>query len=174
MTHFSQSRNLLVGLGNPLRGDDGVGLVLAEKLGEWFPALKVLQAPLAGLELIEDLTETDRFYVIDALAMERPEELEVQCWRSGETCKPPSLASCHGLTIFQILDLARQLGFPGPGSWLVFGVPVESSGTVTEGLSDALRGRLPVIVQQIARFIADDFSNSDDTSGKSRLQHSFR
>ena len=174
MIHPSYSHNLLVGLGNPLRGDDGVGLMLAEKLGERFPALKVLKAPLAGLELIEELTDIDRFYVIDALATERPEELEVQCWRSGETCQPPSLASCHGLTIFQILDLARQLGYPGPASWLVFSVPVESSGTVTEGLSDALQGRLPAFIQQIARFIEDDFNNSGDTSGKSRLQHNFR
>ena len=62
-------RTLVLGLGNPILSDDGIGchvaLALKEKLKE--PEVDVLEASIAGLDFLDLLAHYDRAIIIDAI-----------------------------------------------------------------------------------------------------------
>ena len=64
-------KTLIVGLGNPVLGDDGVGWKVAEKICQQLPAdtpVVVDYLSLGGISLMEHLIGYDRAVLIDAFA----------------------------------------------------------------------------------------------------------
>lgn len=104
----------IIGVGNPLLGDDGLGIVAARHLAalEWPPGVEVLDGGTGGLALFELLAGARGVILLDALAMGTApgtlrrlvgEELE---WPAAE---PPGL-SLHDSGLVGVLALARELG----------------------------------------------------------------
>ena len=64
---------LLLGVGNPLRGDDGVGLAVVDWLQERGlpPDVVVVDGGTAGLELVLTLADYRRALIVDAVDMGR-------------------------------------------------------------------------------------------------------
>ena len=64
---------LVIGLGNPLRGDDGVGPRLVEELArrEMPPGVQVLDGGAVGLGLLDLVEGRERVIVVDAAEMGR-------------------------------------------------------------------------------------------------------
>ena len=62
-------RILILGVGNPILGDDGVGPAVARRLHHSLPAgtADLVDAPLGGLELLELMVGYQRVILIDAL-----------------------------------------------------------------------------------------------------------
>ncbi|MEI6724985.1 MAG: hydrogenase maturation protease, partial [Actinomycetes bacterium] len=60
---------LVLGMGNPILSDDGVGLLVAERLrGTSLPhGVEVLQSEVGGLRLLELVRGFTRVIIIDAL-----------------------------------------------------------------------------------------------------------
>ena len=54
---------LIVGLGNPILGDDGVGWHVAECIQQLLPQIEVFCLSLGGLSLMEYLIEIGRAHV---------------------------------------------------------------------------------------------------------------
>jgi hydrogenase maturation protease len=104
---------LVVGLGNPILGDDGVGWRVAERvLGRLDdPDVAVLCLSLGGLALMEHLVGYRRVMIVDAMATGAPAgtlhwldapdrgELGVQ-----------HTASVHDLSLASALAMGRELG----------------------------------------------------------------
>lgn len=64
-------KTLVLGLGNPILSDDGVGLRVAAGLeGRLGEGVTVIEASLAGLDLLELLSGYDRAIIIDAIQTE--------------------------------------------------------------------------------------------------------
>jgi len=62
-------KTLILGLGNSVRADDGVGLYVARSLQEKInsPDIIISESPGAGLDILELLTGYDRVILIDAI-----------------------------------------------------------------------------------------------------------
>ncbi len=64
---------MVIGYGNTLRGDDGLGWVAAERLAEILPpSVSVLQRHQLGIEMVEDIADIDHLVLIDVTASEAP------------------------------------------------------------------------------------------------------
>ena len=66
---------LIIGWGNPLRGDDGFGRLAAERLAELLPEAEVLAVHQLTPELMEPISRAVRVVFIDASADGEPGEL---------------------------------------------------------------------------------------------------
>lgn len=66
-------KTLVIGYGNTLRGDDGVGYWLAERLAEWGSgAVRALPCQQLTLELAAELVSRDRVIFADASLPQNP------------------------------------------------------------------------------------------------------
>ncbi len=133
---------LVIGIGNPLRGDDGVGRLLAQEVG----GLCVHQLTP---ELAADLALADRVLFVDAwLAPERAEPR----LRRLRCCAAAGVGS-HHLTPATLLALAERLYAVGPVAAELL-VPAHAF-PHGEGLSSELQSRLPEARKLLRRWLAN-------------------
>lgn len=105
-------RRVLVGVGNSMRHDDGIGLVVAERARPSVPAgVDVVLCEQEASRMIEALARADAAVVVDATAC-GAEAGTLQ--RFDASCEPlPARAfrsSTHAFGVGEAIELARALG----------------------------------------------------------------
>jgi hydrogenase maturation protease len=115
---------LLLGVGNPLRGDDGVGLAVVDWLQERGlpPGVVAVDGGTAGLELVLILANYRRALIVDAVDMGRAPGTWV-CFAPNQAqvtvCR--SITSLHFAGLAEALELGAALGVL-PEEVVIFGV----------------------------------------------------
>jgi hydrogenase maturation protease len=119
-------RVLLLGLGNLLLSDEGLGVHALRLLEAGYhvpPALTLIDGGTAGLDLLPLFAEYRRILLLDALAMDQPPgHCAVIRNEAILTVLSPRL-SVHHLGLSDVLALARLLDFPPSDIALVGMVP---------------------------------------------------
>lgn len=110
-------RATVIGIGNPDRGDDGVGLLVAERFSA--PEVEVLKTRGGAGELLDLLGGRQVVYLVDAVSSGAPPG-------TLHRLVPPlpafvSAHSTHGLGLAEALELGRVLGNL-PDSLVVIGI----------------------------------------------------
>ena len=126
---------LIVELGNPLMGDDGVGAVLAESLAGRADA----DVLIGGTDLLRCAAEMEgrkRVILIDAVESDTPGTMVVT---DEDPPEGPS-AAAHTLSAPSAVRLLRQLMPEVRFTWILVGV---RSARMGEGLSPELAAALP-------------------------------
>jgi hydrogenase maturation protease len=67
---MTMAATVVLGLGNPLMGDDGVGLIVLERLrNEWdLPDVDLVDGATWGLSLLPVIEDAERLVLVDAIA----------------------------------------------------------------------------------------------------------
>lgn len=145
-----QHSTLIVGVGNPLQGDDGVGIRVIEELEkrEWPAHVEVMDGGMPGVGLVNLLQGRARVIIIDAAEMgRRPGEIvrfradEVRLTGSSERF------SVHRSGVADALALARALELPMPDI-IIYGVQPGRVGWGQE-LSAPVTAAIPALVEAI-------------------------
>jgi len=145
-----QSSVLILGLGNPLRGDDGVGCRLVEELArrELPPGVQVLDGGAAGLDLLDLVEGWGRVVIVDAAEMGRmPGEIVRFTPADVRLASAPDPFSLHHAGLSEALALADALGRALP-EMVIFGVQPASVGWGEE-LSPAVEAALPALIATV-------------------------
>lgn len=140
---------LVIGCGNRLRGDDGVGLELAACLGKHFGGdATVLAFEGEPISLLNLWTGFERVIIIDAV---RSGEAVGTLHRFEVSQKPiPNSLfgrSTHAYGVAEVIELARALN-KLPPKLTVYGIE-GSSFTLGTDLSDVLSNALPGLMDRI-------------------------
>ena len=133
---------LILGMGNLLLGDEGVGVHAAQALLKdgCPPGSEVLEIGTAILDALPALETADRIIIIDAM---KGQEKSGTVYRIAlDSCSGnPSIASMHGFDIFRVLALTQR---SSPPEVVVFGVEPDNIGWSME-LSPAVTKSLPAL-----------------------------
>ncbi len=129
-----KSRIAVVGIGNTLAGDDGVGVLIAERLRlRWNETPEVLVAVLPGdLFSVSDLLSAAvEFLFVDAIAGDNPGEIQVL-----GSARRAFAASLHQTDIGTVMAALRKLEMADPfPAWQVWGITIAPPEELGEGLS---------------------------------------
>jgi hydrogenase maturation protease len=130
------SSTLVLGMGNPILSDDGVGLYVAERLqaGPMPDGVEVQLSEVAGLRLLELVKGYDKVVIVDALRSGR-EPGEIVRYEAREFKGGHRYGSAHSIGLHTALELGRQLGMPMPEDVTVFAVEAEDIETFGEDFS---------------------------------------
>jgi len=140
---------LIVGYGNPLRGDDGVGWHAAERLRGMVrdPGVEILVLHQLTPELMETISRADRVIFIDACEGEVPGEIQERTVFPAGT----RAAFTHHLTPASLLAGAKALYGQAPAAKLLTVTGADFS--VSDQLSPAVSTVLDAFVQIALRLI---------------------
>lgn len=141
-------KTLILGMGNPILSDDGVGLHVARALEGHFAGTDVHTSALIGLDLLDIVAGYDQVFVIDAIQDGSRLPGTVLKLAAGEGAL--HLFSSHGLHFFDILQLGQDVGIAVPEVAGVYGVVIGPDCPFGEGLSPLLARQQARIVRQIA------------------------
>jgi len=141
---------LVLGLGNPLCGDDGAGVAAVERLRERWEVpngARVLDGGTLGLSLLPYLQSARTVILVDAILADAPPGSLVRL--SGEDVAPAAVhrLSPHQVGVADLLDGARWLD-QYPRRLLLLGL-VPASMELAVGLSPRVRPALAGLVARI-------------------------
>ena len=104
---------LVIGYGNTLRGDDGVGPRVAEAVGNLhLPGVQTLICPLLTPELADPISRAEKVIFVDA-AIDAPKEVQ---WRKLEPNESSQLMA-HAADPRTMLALSRDVYGRVPEAW---------------------------------------------------------
>ncbi|MBF2078044.1 MAG: hydrogenase maturation protease [Synechococcales cyanobacterium T60_A2020_003] len=137
-------RALVIGYGNRLRGDDGVGTTIAEIVETWqFPGVGAIAPHQLTPELADSLSQVDMAFFVDA-SWDLP---------AGEVSVTPVYSMEHELIVSHyatpsgLLSLARSLYGCAPDAWWVqIGIKDTALG---ERFSTPVERAIPVALEKV-------------------------
>ena len=138
-----ENRILILGLGNPILSDDGIGLLLTKNLEGKFPGIDIAYITLAGLELLDILVGYDHVFLIDAATGTGGEFGELKEISDGKGAL--HLFTSHGANFFDLLKLGRDMGLKMPEPAAVFGIEIGNATDFGTALTPPLLSALPYL-----------------------------
>lgn len=150
------SKNVLIGIGNLLFCDDGVGVIAASYLNRNFsyePALEIVDGGTLGLALIEYFIEYDNVLIVDTIS------LDVE---SGVIYKIPSSEllgsnsykkTAHEVEVVQMLETSQL--YDSKAKITIIGIVPQDIKTIKIGLSDSLKLKFDMLIETVIESIED-------------------
>ncbi|MFH1737802.1 MAG: hydrogenase maturation protease [bacterium] len=144
---------LVLGLGNPLLSDDGIGFLAAKILREkLLNEADVAESSLSGVALLDLFIGYDRAVIIDAIQTNRNSPgtiLELIPSDFDAVVSP----SPHYAGLPEILALADRLGLHFPTEIRILAVEVEDPYTIGGDLSEPVKKALPELIRRAQSFV---------------------
>ncbi len=149
---MTETKTLVVGLGNPILSDDSVGIRVARVLQGQIdqPGVTVTETSIAGLDFLELLPGYDRVIIIDAIQTDGGQAGQI--YRLGQGTLAPTRHSCtaHDISFATSLELGRKLGLNLPPDITIFAVEVEDVVTLSEKCTPDVEKAIPRCVELVA------------------------
>jgi hydrogenase maturation protease len=154
---------LILGVGNPILSDDGVGIHVARELKKGkMHGVVVEELAASGLELLDVVRGYDKVVIIDAIQTVNGIPGELYILEEKDFEKSIHGSSPHGINIATALALGRKL-VPNemPKEVVFFAVEAEDLVNVSERLTPKLMKALPKIVEKVRRELRSVKQSSD-------------
>ncbi len=140
---------VILGLGNDLLGDDGIGLLAAESLrGREGPGVSIRTSAQAGLYLLEHLQGFEDTIVVDSVLGSHPGNVREL---RGADLQETSVPSAHYVGLPEALALARASGMNVPRRLRIFGIEIDVSQRIGSAPSAAVMASLPHVASAVIR-----------------------
>jgi hydrogenase maturation protease len=151
----SEKRTLVLGIGNLLMGDEGVGVhAIREMEKSTVPDhVTLLDGGTGGFHLLSLFEEYDPIVVIDA-TMDQKHEGDVQLRRPRFASDFPRTLSAHDIGLRDLLESASLLG-PLPTLFLVT-ISIKDLQTMSTELSPQIRESLPAVVEMVKSILSSE------------------
>jgi hydrogenase maturation protease len=146
-------RTLVLGLGNPILTDDGIGIHVVRALEKRSlpPPVTCAEASIGGLRLLSVITGYERLILVDAI--QTPEG------KAGDICRlhPNDLrtsrhaGSTHDLTLPGALSLGRSLGMVLPEDQAITIIAIQADDVLTLGeeCTPSVRAAIPRAIEAV-------------------------
>jgi hydrogenase maturation protease len=139
---------LLIGLGNPILGDDGIGWRVVQAVEAALPAAAAVEVDylsLGGLSLMERLIGYERAIIVDSIQTRAGQLGQVHVFNLATL---PDLAAghttaAHDTSLQTALALGRRMGESLPEEVLVVAVEAERVYDFSDELSEAVAAAIP-------------------------------
>lgn len=143
---------VVIGLGNSLLMDEGIGVQVVEKLAaeaSLFPEADILEMGVGGMRLLHAIAGRRKAILVDCAHMSTsPGTLRRFAPNEVRSLKERTGLSLHETDVLDVIVLSRSLG-EAPEEIVLFGIEPGKIGP-GEDLSDTLGDRLPEYVAAVA------------------------
>ncbi|MFA4905739.1 MAG: HyaD/HybD family hydrogenase maturation endopeptidase [Candidatus Margulisiibacteriota bacterium] len=144
------SRTLVLGLGNTLLKDDGLGVKVIEQLSHHSLPAEIVNGATLGLSLLEILKSAERTVVVDAVDMGRPPGTLVRFSAEELLTLPESRNfSLHEIGLLEVLKIGQSLNEDFKNV-IIIGVQPRDL-TYGEELSPEVEARIPDVIELIKK-----------------------
>jgi len=148
-------RTIVVGIGNPLLGDDAVGIHVVRALMEANKDQDVVieEAYTGGMNLLDLIMGYDRAILVDSISIPEKEVgdvlvLDPRKMGSSHSTNP------HDVSFTEALELAQRMGAEGiPGEIALVAVNIEPSFDFSATLSPGVKGAVHTVLERVKGLI---------------------
>ena len=180
-------KTLIVGLGNPILGDDGVGWKVAEEIGKHLISsptpsrdtsdgslkgegslVDVICLSVGGISLMEHLIGYDHAILVDAFTMDAPAgSVSVLKLSQLPNYSAFHITSAHDTSLQKAMELGREMGAHLPEEVMIVGIATEHIHDFSEDLSPPVARVVPCI-ENIVLDLLKEISIEEEPNGHSQ------
>ena len=141
-------KTLVLGLGNPIHGDDGVGNQIAEILKSEvsIPEVTVVEASSSGLDLLGLIEGNERVIIIDAIQTKRGEVGQIYRLSLDDFATPRHFSGAHSVDFVTAVELGNRLGLTLPREIIIFAIEVADVTSFSEEFTPEVQRAIPEVV----------------------------
>jgi hydrogenase maturation protease len=154
------SRPLLIAVGNPLRGDDGIGPRIAECVRTQAADVDIVVTQQLLPELCEAMARAERVVIVDASGADPPGGIRVCRLTGPPAAVAPALS--HQASPLLLLEMAGRLYGRRPPAVLV-AVGASRFG-LGEDLSAEVAAAVPAVLDELRRLLLAGDSSDDSAA----------
>lgn len=165
------ARSVIVGLGNEIASDDGVGIHVARALETEFtgrPEVEVVALPWAGFALLDVLRGRQRAALVDCLVTGIHPPGSVLRLDASDFAGSVRLNSFHDISYPTVMALGRRMGWEMPNDVAIWGVEAAVPEEFGETLSPQVAASVDEVIEGVTRFINAPARPSTDLIGAAR------
>jgi hydrogenase maturation protease len=142
---------LILGIGNILLKDEGIGVHVANKLIEapLPPDVEVMDGGTIGMDLLYCIEGRKKVIVIDTVKAGEPPGTMYRFTDKDLAVKKDFLRTAHGIDFYDVVQTSRMLGRK-PDEIVFIGIEPEDMNEGME-LSPAIANRIPAIIKLVMR-----------------------
>jgi len=146
-------KTLILGLGNSILSDDGIGINIAHQLKEISPPLhaEIREGSVAGLSILDEINGYDRVILIDSIKTGKNEPGSIYKLKPEDFNSTSRLSSSHGIDFFTALNFGEKFGYVLPKIIDVYAVEVENNTTFNERCTTKVEASVSKLVREIVR-----------------------
>ncbi len=151
-------KTLLIGLGNPILGDDGVGWVVADTLSQTrLPNLEIDCLSLGGLSLMERMIGYDQVILIDAVVTDQYPLGHVLVFPLSDMPERAGghTTAAHDTSLLTALRVGEQMGahVPAPENIWIVGIEAQQIYDFSKELSTPIAAAIPIAVEMVRELL---------------------
>jgi hydrogenase maturation protease len=144
-------KTLVLGWGNPILSDDGVGIKVAQEVKEKlsYPQITVAETSTAGLSLLDSIVGYDKVIIIDAV--QTKEGNAGQIYRMGlqDFSSTKHFSSPHQINLATALELGKMLNLAMPQKITIFAVEAKDITNFSEKCTPEVEQAIPEVVKMV-------------------------
>ena len=142
---------LVLGLGNPILSDDGVGIYAVREASSLFahPDVEYQESSLAGFGFLDTISGFQKVIIADSVNWQKNPPGTISTLKISDLESNPYLRNFHNLSLAGTLTLADQMGIPRPEEIVIFAVEVGDCSTFSERCTPSVEASIPKVAQMI-------------------------
>lgn len=143
-------KTLILGLDNPIIGDDAVGLHVATEVSRLVddqPDIEVQECCCTGVTLLDSVTVYDTL-VVDAARSGHPRGIVLRL-DPQDLPKQPTVTDMHGMGLTGVPELGHRVGLDMPSKVRVVATAVDGDFEASESLSAEVEKAVPEAAEQV-------------------------
>jgi len=150
-----EGKVLVLGLGNALVGDDGVGIHLLRRLKAlgWGDNVEYTESAAGGIAILELVAGYKRLLLLDCIIAGSREPGEVVVLDEEELTAVRHASSIHDLAVGEVWQLGQRMGYRMPHVVAV-AITVELDWEIREELSCVAQHALPIATKWCLQILA--------------------
>jgi len=144
-------KTLVLGTGNPILSDDGVGIKVAQEVGEKLndPQITVVATSAAGLSLLDSIVGYDKVIIIDAIQTEEGNTGQIYHMGLQDFSSAKHFSSPHQINLATALELGKVLNLAMPQKITIFAVEAKDITSFSEKCTPEVERAIPEAVKMV-------------------------
>jgi hydrogenase maturation protease len=142
---------LVLGIGNPILSDDGVGIKVAQEVGKKLddPQITVSETSAAGLSLLDSIIGYDKVIIIDAIQTEEGKAGQISRMKPEDFSFAKHISSPHQINLVTALELGKMLNLTMPREISILAVEAKDIASFSEGCTPEVEQAIPKVVKMV-------------------------
>jgi hydrogenase maturation protease len=150
-------KTLVLGLGNTILSDDGVGIHVARLIKEKLPDIDVIEASAAGFRVVDEIIGYDKLILIDSIRTKNGQPGNYYKFGIEEFKSTLHHSSPHDMDMFSALELMKKHDADLPKEIIIYAIEVKDIFTFSEECTEKVAEFIPEITSIIVK---EQFPNS--------------
>lgn len=146
---------LILGIGNDILTDDGIGPKLADELKKNIrsPGIFFQNAFIGGLEILELIQDYEKVIFIDAIVTRDGIPGTIYHFRPEDFKETLHLSNLHDANFLTALELGRKMGMNIPSEIHIIAIEIVEDRVFSNQFSPEISIKYPVILEDVSRMV---------------------